>query len=97
MREQTAGSPSLSHVVVHNIEDVVVNRTAALLPERRPRNLVDINLVPAVGVDIEPGGVLFRLVLDRAVTTTGMDLDEQVVAICGELRGHFAPSETKRD
>lgn len=90
MREQVALAPPLAHVVTHNRSGAAVRRRSPLTPDLLPSGLVDLTLVPRPGVEVSPGGVVFRLVLAGPVTATGFDLDQRTTDACGRMDACFA-------
>lgn len=87
LREQMKAAPFAAHVVVHNTGGEPLHRAEALFAA--PRGLTDINMVPEREVAVEPGGVLFRMVFDRAVTRTGMALEHDVALACSDMAASF--------
>jgi hypothetical protein len=89
VREWVRRQPSRSHLVVHNISELVRVRAAEApsLPalERGAR----LTQLLAPGVRGLPGAALCRLVLPRSVTTSGFEIDEQAQQSIDELHACF--------
>lgn len=88
--EMTTAQPEWSHLVIHCQEEGGSESRGRRPWESSPDTLLDLSLVPEAGLRIDPGGVLFRLVVNRHVTSSGLDLLPWAGALIESYREAFA-------
>lgn len=88
--DMTSAQPTWSHLVVHCQDDGGTEALGLRPAGAPPDTLLDLSLVPEAGVTIDPGGVLFRLVVDHPVTSCGLDLFRPASALIESYREIFA-------
>jgi hypothetical protein len=69
----TQEAAAVGQVVTHNTSETGLTRHAGTLPTR-PGGRIRLDLVPSRDIMVLPGAVLFRLVHEGPVTSTGYDL-----------------------
>ena len=79
-----------SHIVVHNTSPDPVVRQERPMIQPANRDL-RITLLPPPGLKIDPGATMFRLVLRRATTSTGFDIDQAMRETIQALAAQFEP------
>lgn len=73
LRELARQQKKLSQIIYHNIYDYPVRRNAVDPPESSAARFM---LMPEPGILVHPEAILFRAVIERSVTDTGIELND---------------------
>jgi hypothetical protein len=94
LSDRSNGIGTVAHVVAHNNEARQLERISPAVPKEWPDRLIDITQTPDLGVAVDPGGVLFRLVIEGSVTRSGFEIAPWIEQLISELRLCFTSSES---
>jgi len=91
LTEWQSALPPLAQIIVHNRAEELLRLAtpAGLIPPAGASGRVELN--PEPGILVDSGAVLYRLVCEEGVTTTGFELHDRYERLVASLSGAFKP------